>query len=125
MDALGHVNNAKYFSYFEEARIEYMFHLGFETVTQKDLSGPILANISCDFLRPIVFPDTLTIGTGVIKIGRSSMQMDYEIYSKQQDTIVARGTSVLVMMNYKEGKSIPVSDDIKSRIISLDPQVVF
>ena len=94
MDALGHVNNAKYFSYFEEARIEYIFHLGFETVTQQDRTGPILANISCDFLRPIVFPDTLTIGTGVIKIGKASMQMDYEIYSEQQKTKVAKGTSV-------------------------------
>jgi len=119
MDALGHVNNTVYFRYFEDVRIEYFKELGLEAVTSDQEMGPILAQINCQFLMPVAYPDQLTIGVWVARIGNTSLQMDYEIYSKQHQQVVALGSSVIVMINYQTGAKIPVSDQLRSKIQDL------
>lgn len=123
MDALGHVNNTVYFRYFEDIRIEYFKKLGLEAVTPDQEMGPILAQISCQFLRPVEYPDRVTIGVWVARIGNTSLQMDYEIYSEQHQEVVATGTSVIVLINYQNGSKIQVSDELRKQIQDL--QVAF
>lgn len=123
MDALGHVNNAQYFTYFENVRIEYFRSLGFKIISVNEETGPILAQISCDFRQPITFPDKLTIGAGITRIGNSSLQFDYDVYSTNEDRIVAEGKSVVVLINYRTGKSIPVTDEDRERINAAEPNL--
>lgn len=121
MDALGHVNNAVYFKYFEDVRIILFDKLGFNSVTASDPEGPILAHIDCQFLRPISYPDTLTIDCWVEKIGRTSMHVHHEIHSEALATVAARGTSVVVLIDYKTGGKVPLTDAIKEQIKALQP----
>jgi len=121
LDALNHVNNAQYFSYFEEARIQYFNHLKIDTISSKENEGPILAHVSCDFQSPILYPDTLSVGTGVSRIGRSSINLDHDIFSHQQNKIVATARSVVVMLDYQSGKSIAINDEMRQRIEGLNP----
>jgi acyl-CoA thioester hydrolase len=123
LDALNHVNNAQYFSYFEEVRIEYMRRLGYGAVDSHSEFGPILANISCDFKSPLTYPDTLSIGCGISRIGNSSLVLDYDIFSSHQNKLVATGTSVVVMVNYKSGKAIPIPEDVRKTILEINPNV--
>ena len=123
MDALGHVNNTVYFRYFEDVRIEYFKKLGFEAVTANQEMGPILAQISCQFIRPVEYPDQVTIAVWVARIGNTSLQMDYEVYSEQHQGIVATGSSVIVLINYQNGSKIQVSDELRKQIQDL--QVAF
>ena len=58
LDALGHVNNARFFSWFESARIALFERIGVATSGPSEV-GPILATTTCDFLRPVVFPATV------------------------------------------------------------------
>ncbi len=116
LDALNHVNNAQYFSYFEEARIQYFDYLKLDSISYKENEGPILAHVSCDFQSPVLYPDTLSIGTGVTRIGKSSLDLDHDIFSHQQHKIVATAHSVVVMLDYKTGRSIPVNDEMRQRI---------
>src|SRR6478752_4362546 len=78
MDALGHVNNARFFTWFESARIALFERIGVATTGPAGI-GPILATTSCDFLRPVVYPATLRVGVRVSKIGETSLGMEYEI----------------------------------------------
>ncbi|MGI9552192.1 MAG: acyl-CoA thioesterase [Aurantibacter sp.] len=119
MDALGHINNTVYFRYFEDVRIEYFKKLGFEAVTSDQEMGPILAQISCQFLRPVEYPDQVTIGVWVARIGNTSLQMDYEIYSEQHQEVVATGTSVIVMINYQTGAKIQLPNQKRQQIQDL------
>jgi len=121
MDALGHVNNAQYFTYFENVRVAYFRSLGFKAISADDETGPILAQISCDFRQPITFPDKLTIGVGITRIGNSSIQLDYDIYSVNEDSIVAEGKSVVVLINYRTGKSIPFTEEDREKIKAVEP----
>ncbi len=116
LDALNHVNNAQYFSYLEEARIQFINHLKLESISARKNEGPILAHVACDFLSPILYPDTLSIGSGVCRIGRSSFDIDHDIFSQQQNKLVATAHSVVVMLDYLTGKSVPIPDEMRNRI---------
>lgn len=124
MDALNHVNNAQYFSYFEDARIAYLANIGYGNVTIDVGTGPILANISCDFIKPITFPDTITIGVGTTRIGNSSMTVEYEIYSESVEEVVAKGSSVVVMIDYNTSKSILIPNWMRDKITELDQSIL-
>jgi acyl-CoA thioester hydrolase len=120
MDALGHVNNATYFKYYEDVRIDYFKQLGFDTFKPSDPIGPVLAQISCQYRSPIVYPDTIRTYVWVEKIGNTSLQMDYSIFSEAQNAIVATGTSIVVMVNYATNEKVRVSDDIRERIKQME-----
>ena len=67
MDAFGHVNNAIYFTYFEQVRVDWLRGLdaGHELV---------LANVSCTFFMPLTFPATIDVGLYAGRTGRSSLE---------------------------------------------------
>ena len=65
MDAMGHVNNAVYFRYFETARIKCFAELGLDSIEQSDGVGPILHSASCRFRIPPTHPDTVTVGAQI------------------------------------------------------------
>ncbi len=117
MDAFQHVNNVMYFKYFESARIKY-----FESVAaMKEMNhtgiGPILAHTSCQFKRPLTYPDTITVGAKVKSMGNSSFVMEYMITSEVlKGQVAAVGEGVIVMVNYKTGEKVPISDEMRKAI---------
>lgn len=123
MDALGHVNNAIYFKYFEAARIEYFMKIGQKELQAGKGQGPVLAQIACQFMLPVSFPDDITVGCWIERIGNTSVQMNYEIYSKKLDAVAARGESVVVMIDYSTGKKAPIPEAIKSEIYNIQPEL--
>jgi len=123
LDALNHVNNAQYFSYFEDIRIMYLRELGYGSLDSHSDFGPILANISCEFKSPLSYPDTLSIGCGVSRIGNSSLVLDYDIFSYAQKFIVSTGRSVVVMVNYSSGKSVSIPNEVRQKIKDSHPDL--
>ena len=82
--------------------------------------GPILAHVSCDFLKPVVWPAEIIVGTRVSSFGRTSFKMDYAIaHASQPDELVATGEGVIVLVNYGTGEKIPVSEELKAAIQAL------
>ena len=120
MDALGHINNAVYFSFFENVRIKYLEHLGFATFTPDLHLGAVLAQIDCQFIRQLEYPDTITLGCRIERIGNTSLTMAYEVYSEKLNTIAAKGSSVVVMVNYQTGHKVRVPDEIRQKIAELE-----
>lgn len=123
MDALRHVNNTHYFSWFEAARIAYLGHMSdsFDPVLFTSEIGPILATISCDFLRPVVFPGRVRVGASVVEIGNSSLRMDHAVErTDAPGELCARGTSVLVMIRYATLEKVRVPDSARTTIATLE-----
>ena len=108
MDAAGHVNNSRFFSYFEEARVEWLKDRLDET-TFGD-RGPVLAHASCNFERPVQHPATLRIGVYAEPPGRSSVATHYTARLHDSDETVATGTAVLVWVSAETGEPVPVPD---------------
>ena len=74
---MGHVNNAVYFTYFEQARIVLADTLGLRRSLEQAGLGLILAHASCDYKAQVVFGDVVDIGVAGTAIGRSSFTGEY------------------------------------------------
>jgi len=119
MDSLKHVNNTKFFKYFETARIKYFEQAGFVESFEKDSIGPILATTSCKFIKPLFYPDTITVGTRVTSIEQDSFMTGYIIVSKSQG-IAALGESNLMVYDYKNSKKTTLPDSVRNKIREID-----
>jgi acyl-CoA thioester hydrolase len=112
MDAFGHVNNAIYFRYFEEARFQMLLAKGISNITD---SYPVLINIGCTFLRPVFHPDILRIDTFLSAPGRSSFIATYKVYSSHDpQTPCSEGHSKIVWVDKSTGKSVALPDAVKA-----------
>jgi acyl-CoA thioester hydrolase len=109
MDALGHVNNARYFDYFQEARIEWLASIKIP-MTQGE--GPVLIHTACTYLKPVIYPATLILESKFHSLGTTSMIMGHEIY--QDSVLMAQGSSKVVWVNYTTGRPIPIPDTIRN-----------
>ncbi len=108
MDAGGHVNNSRFFTYFEEARVDWLGAALSRPLFQT--SGPVLAEASCDFQQPLVHPATLTIDVYATPAGRSSLKTAYDAFLKASGDRVAVGTAVLVWVDVETGEPVPAPD---------------
>lgn len=115
LDALGHVNNAVFITYFEEGRIHFSKEV-FNVSDPSDFSF-IMAHISCDYLKPIKMNDRAVLQMWVRDIGTKSFSFGYKLVDLSNESIVfATGESVQVCYDYKLEKSIPVSEEMKERM---------
>lgn len=120
MDAFGHVNNAKYFTYCESARIHYFEGIELDSYREDERHGPAVVTATCNFLRQVHHPATLEVGVRATQIGRKSFTLEYVIVRREDGERVADGSSVVVWVDYGEGKSIPLPEALKARIRELD-----
>ncbi|MBK7579255.1 MAG: acyl-CoA thioesterase [Myxococcales bacterium] len=120
MDALGHVNNAVYARWLEQARIAYFERLG---LIGGGSVGPILARQAIDFREPVTYPDTVSVSVGVTRIGTTSLTLGYRTTSQaKQGMTVMEAESVIVVFDYATGKKTPVSAELKRGIDSLQKE---
>ena len=113
-DLFGHVNNAVYFTYIEEARWAYWRHLTGDSPPGK-LPGLILARAECDFIRPVRPGERIDIWLGVTNIGRSSVSMDCEMVD-ENGAPVAKGKAVMVAYDYSAARPVPVPDWCRAKL---------
>lgn len=103
MDAFGHVNNTRYFYYFEIARIAWFEHAGVMANGQVGQVGPILASTSCRFKAPVKFPDTLMVEVEVVDVGQDRFSHRYTVHSESLGRVAATGEALIVAYDYGAG----------------------
>jgi acyl-CoA thioester hydrolase len=113
LDTFGHVNNAVYLTYVENARVGYMRDvLGIEAL--EDLLV-IVANVNIDFRTRASFGETLEIGARTSRIGTKSFDLDHEIRGGD-GRLVAAAATTLVTFDYRGDTTMPVPDLWRERI---------
>ncbi|WP_174730993.1 thioesterase family protein [Mesobacillus harenae] len=115
-DALGHVNNASYFIYLEEARIRFFEALGYGMDTKG--WNFILASTKCDFLSQGFFNQPLTIKTEVSRIGTKSFELTHDIVCTQTGELIAKANAVIVYFDFVEQKSEVIPEMLRSGLES-------
>ena len=121
MDQLGHVNNAKYLTYFEQARIEYLHEVCQWNWTE---TGAILANAYVDYHRPVVYPAPTCVYVRVSKMGNKSFELSYMIISEigGKEEIMTTGYTTLVVFDYDSNTSVAIPDRIRQQIETYEKQ---
>jgi acyl-CoA thioester hydrolase len=112
-DAMGHVNNAVYLTYLEQARFAYWQRVVGQAGMPRNV---ILARVECDYRAPATMGDRLIVQMRIAAVGRSSFTVEYEIVNARTRAQVATARSVQVMYDYETGRSVPIPDDIRARL---------
>ena len=113
MDSFGHVNNAKYISYLEEARIRWL--VGVPGLDMKGPVLPVVVNTNVNYRRPIVWPDDIVVELFVERLGNSSVTIGHRIVDQKDERVLySDGNVVVVWMDTQTGKSAPLPDAIRN-----------
>lgn len=113
MDSMGHVNNAKYISYLEEARVRWM--LGVDGVSMTDRIAPVVAATNVNYKRPLVWPNDILVELFVERLGSSSITIGHRILDqKDQSVLYSDGNVVVVWIDTQTGKSASLPDAVRA-----------
>lgn len=105
LDMMGHVNNAVYATYLEEARARYL---------NEGLGIPIgeinsvLAHLELDFLAPLQETDEVVVAVAVTGVGEKSLTLSYEV--RDEDETYATAETVLVTLDPESGRPTELSE---------------
>ncbi|MGJ3237331.1 MAG: acyl-CoA thioesterase [Anaerolineae bacterium] len=124
MDAMGHLNNAKYLTYCEQARIEYMRDVCAWQNHDPQGQGMILARTEIDYRQPITLADRVVVHLRVIRLGNKSFEMAYLITRQHGDdapAISAEVKSVQVCYDYATEQTISIPVEWRERISAYEP----
>jgi len=119
-DAFGHVNNTVPIRWFESARIAYLEQTVMSQMMQKGGLGPILASVTCNYRRQLHYPDRVSIGARIAKLGRSSMVMEHLVYSEKLDAVAADGTSTIVVFDYEANRPTRIPAEVRKAFEALE-----
>lgn len=121
MDALGHVNNVKFFTYDESARLEYFNQLMRDDARFWKDYGLILARIEADFLAQLRLPAELEIGFRISRMGRSSLGTEAAMFRDGQVVAVTR--AVVVWFDYPGARALPIPEAVRERVRAAEVRV--
>ena len=115
LDAIGHVNNAVFFTYFEEGRKHFSKKV-FDVSDVSDFNF-IMAHIQCDFIKPIQFNDRVILQMWVKDIGTKSFSFEYRLVDLSDEAMVyATAKSIQVCYDYQKNRSIEVPAKMRERL---------
>ena len=110
LDPQGHLNNARYLTFIEQARVQYFLKLGLWNGGSFLDVGIILAEVRVTFLAPVLFGQSVRVGARFSRLGNKSMDMEYVIEDAETGNELATGSSVLVAYDYHQEQTIPIPD---------------
>ena len=118
MDMLGHANNAIYLTYLESARLAYFREVNRQ---QWDEIALVLAHANMDYKIPLTPGIKPVIQMRTTQFGRSSMTIDNIITDEGGERLFFSASTVLVAINPKTGRPVPIPDEEKQKVIAYEP----
>ncbi len=118
LDEFGVINNAVYFTYFEEARIQFFSR--FLDWNWQEV-GIVVANANIDFRFPLRLQDDPKIFVRCIKIGNSSLVLHNVLATTENDMlkVFAEATFTMVCFDFKQQKTAPITEKVKQQLTAL------
>ncbi len=117
-DKYAHVNNGKYFDYFEEARTTWVYEFSelIEWAKENNIQL-VISEQSCKYRLPVMHPNKLEVTQNVTKCGAASIELAYEIRILGSEEIVTTANVKLACYNANTGRLEKIPKDIKSLIL--------
>jgi len=113
-DMLGHINNASYFVYMEEARLTFLDELGIQV--SEDNFSFVLASATCDFISQGYYGQIINIDTSVTKIGNTSLTLISDMTDKELGNMIAKGEATIVYFDIEQQKPAELPDSFKAKL---------
>ena len=114
----GLVNFPYYLAWVEEAVVAYWEKLGIPPETPNIITGPV--KIEMILQTPLRVEEEVKLYARVRRIGRSSLVGEYQINEAKTERSIASITFVAVRMDTKTGRSVPIPEQVKQKIIAFE-----
>jgi acyl-CoA thioester hydrolase len=111
-DAFGHVNNATYYTYYDSAVTGWLLQRGLIAFS----AGPMwmVAETGCRFYSEVAFPQTLSVGMRVARLGSSSVRWELALFREGADFASAEGLMVHVHVSRETRRPAPIPTELRA-----------
>lgn len=118
-DKMGIVHHSNYYVWFELGRSEFCRSRGFSyrDMEDKDDALLVVAESYCRYKSPAYYEDLLSIRTQVARIRSRSIVFVYEIYRAEDDTVIAEGETMHIVVN-KQNKICTLPSQYEAMLMS-------
>ena len=115
LDAFNHVNNSKYLSYLEEARLRWMLTL--PGMGLDDDVAPVVAASSLNYKRPIGWPGEVLVELFVERVGTTSLTIGHRIIDAAEGGVTyCDGNVVMVWIDRTSGRAAPLPESVRASV---------
>lgn len=114
-DASGRIHYTSLFRFFEAAETE-LFRTFDISYTGGTFNFPRV-HAECDIRLPLLHDDLIDVEVRLTKLGKSSMRFDFRAVKKGK--VAATGAVVMVCMDRKSQRAIPIPDDLRARFAEI------
>ncbi len=116
LDAMRHLNNVTFLTFFESARIEYITGLlGNDPMTREQF-GLIFAECKINYRAPAFLDEEIRTCVRPAEVARSSVKLEFEMRAVRDERLLAEGYGVVVGYDYAAGRSMPLPESFKAAL---------
>jgi len=119
LDLFGHVNNVMFFKYIQAARVHYWEQIGLYQHFLASGQGPMVASVTCDFKKPLHYPGTIVVRSGMKHIGNTSFSLQHRIFDNNHE-LAATAEDVIVMFDFASASKIRFPDEFRKKAEELE-----
>lgn len=117
-DVYGHVNNVVYYSYFDTAVNQYLLEAGALHIAESPVIG-LVVETGCRYLSPMAFPDRVTAGIRVARLGTSSVRYEVGLFRNADEQASAQGHFVHVYVERASSRPVPLPEALRQALTPL------
>ncbi len=117
-DAYGHVNNVVYYSWFDTVVNQFLITNGVLDIEHGEVIG-LVVETQCSYFASVAFPEQISAGLCVTKLGNSSVRYEVSIFREDEETASAQGHFIHVYVDRKTRKPVPIPDPMRRLLQSI------
>lgn len=117
-DVFGHVNNVNYYSFFDTVVCGHLMETGVFHYDHGDTIA-FVVETRCNYFAPIAFPERVTGGLRVDRIGNSSVQYGIGLFREDDETSSAAGHFIHVYVDRETRRPVALPDDLMAVVEAL------
>ncbi len=117
-DAYGHVNNVVYYSWFDTVVNQFLIANRVLEVETSPVIGLVIET-QCNYFASVAFPDRISAGLRVAKLGNSSVRYEVGIFRNDEETASAQGHFVHVYVDRASRKPAAIPDAMRKLLQTL------
>ena len=122
LDAMRHLNNVAFLTFFESARIAYVTALLTDyQPEQRDAFGLIVAEVHIDYRAPAFYDEEIRTWLRPEDVARSAFRTAFEMVSERDGRLLAQGYAVLVGYDYGMKRSMPLPGELTGALARSAP----
>jgi acyl-CoA thioester hydrolase len=114
-DVYGHVNNVRYYEYFDTVVNRYYIDAGGLDIHAGTVIGLVVETM-CRYHQPLSYPETVDAGLRVVRLGKSSVRHEIGLFRQGNEAAAATGYFIHVFVDRATRRPAPIPPRIRAAL---------